>query len=544
MSDHKISLRAVILGSILCFIAPLALAEALLKPVPQPDTAKLAPDVAKELATARAGFEKARTDLVGDPLAALYALLGAEYLKTGALDAAAVAMYDATQLAPKDARWLYVAGVIAREQKHNADARANFEAALALDTNYLPIRYRLADTLADTGDFEGAKKVLLDGIKDHQDNATLYAFLGRVELKQRRFGPAIEHLQQALKLQPKATALNKDLADAYTGQGDKATAATFAAKSGDVPPLVDDPIIVGIYKPNTTPTLDGTPLQQAKILLDQQQFALARGELEVAFKTDPNDVAALTLAARLDALLGHKAAAQDEASRALKLKPDDASANLSQGMVYEFGGDDKKALPFYQRASQLDPKLPDPFLLIGNSLMRQGRFAAAADAYRKLADVSMQSAEPEARIAAALVAAGNCREALTSINAALAKRARDGDLMQIFVRLASTCPAATTQERGMALDYGEALYKQRPETAHAVALALAQAANGKFDDAQKSQAEAIFDAERSHDRQRAENYRAVMRKYAAKQVPDKPWYSDHPYLKPPMLSPLPTQPAQ
>ncbi|MEP6483772.1 MAG: tetratricopeptide repeat protein [Rudaea sp.] len=540
MSHTKFSLRAAVLILIL-FVAPTAFGESLLKPVPQPDTAKLPPDVAKELASARAAFEKAHGELVGDQLAAAYALLGADYLKAGALDAAAVAMYDASQLAPKDARWLYVSGVIAREQKHSADARANFEAALVLDTNYLPIRYRLADTLADTGDFEGAKKILLDGIKEHPENATLYAFLGRLELKQRRYAPAIEHLQQALKLQPSATALNKDLADAYTGQGDKNTAATFASKTGDVPPLVDDPIIVGIYKPNTTPTLAGTPLQQAHVLLDQQQFGLARGELELALKADANDVDALVLAARLDALLGHKAAAQDEASRALKLKPDDAAANLSQGMVYEFAGDDKKAVPFYQRASQLDAKLPDPYLLIGNSLMRQGRYAAAAESYRKLANVSGQAAEPEARVAAALVAAGNCREALTSINTALAKRARDGELLQIFVRVASTCPTATAQERGMALDYGQALYKQRPETAHAVALALAQAANGKFDDAQKSQAEAIFDAERSHDRQRAENYRAIMRKYVAKQVPDKPWYADHPYLKPPMLSPLDTK---
>jgi hypothetical protein len=114
--------------------------------------------------------------------------------------------------------------------------------------------------------------------------------------------------------------------------------------------------------------------------------------------------------------------------------------------------------------------------------------------------------------------------------------------MQIFVRLAATCNAATPQERAMALDYGQALYKERPNAADTIALALAQAANGKFDDAQKTQAEAIFDAERSRDRNRATAYRETMRLYAAHKVPDHPWPIDHPYFKPPALVALEATP--
>jgi hypothetical protein len=95
----------------------------------------------------------------------------------------------------------------------------------------------------------------------------------------------------------------------------------------------------------------------------------------------------------------------------------------------------------------------------------------------------------------------------------------------------------------MALDYGQALYQQRPNAGDTIALAQAQAANGKFDDAQKSQAEAIFQAERVRDATHAKEYRDVMRLYAAKKTADKPWPADHPYFKPPMLTPLETKPA-
>ncbi len=342
-------------------------------------------------------------------------------------------------------------------------------------------------------------KLLLDAAKDNADHAELFAFLGRAELKQRRYDEAIAHLQQALNAAPQATALYNDLADAYQGKGQTAQAEAARAKAGDVAPVIDDPIIAGIYDTHSSKPLTGTPMQRARQLISQQQFVAARGELEEAIKTNPNDVEAIALAARLDALLGVPALAQDEATRALKIDANNASANLSQGMIYEFGGDEAKAQPYYQRAAKADPNLPDPHLLLGNALMRKSRFADAAEEYRKVVVIDPASTEGQGRLAAALVSAGRCREAINGLNTALAARSRDGDLLQVFVRLAATCNAATLQERAMALDYGQALYKQRPNAADTVALALAQAANGKFDDAQKSQAEAIFEAERSRD---------------------------------------------
>lgn len=537
MINHKISLRAV--ATALAFATASAFcAEAIVKPVPQPDMHGLAPDVAKRLTQAHDDFEAGRVNLVGSSLAEAYAQLGAFYVKEGFPDSAAVAFYDATQLDPKDARWWYVSGVVAHQQNKNTEARTDFETALSIDKVYVPIRVRLADLLAAQGDLDGARKILLDATKDNPDHGELFAFLGRTELKQRRYDDAIAHLQQALKAEPQATALYKDLAAAYQGKGDNDQAQAARAKAGDGQPLIADPIVTGIYVASRAPATPSgdTPIDLARQFMGQQQFGLARSELVESLKSNPSDIEALALAARLDALLGRSDAAQDEARRALKIDANNASANLSQGMVYEFGGDDAKAQPFYQRAAKADPNLPDAHLLLGNALMRRSHFADAAEEYRKLVAIDASSTESQGRLAAALVAAGRCREGINAISNGLSARARDGDLMQIFVRLAATCNAATQQERAMALDYGQALYSQRPDAADTVAFALAQAANGKFDEAQKSQAEAIFEAERAHDRNRANAYRETMRLYAAHKIPDHPWPADHPYLKPAMLT--------
>ncbi len=547
MTILRTSLFRCTVCMMLLLSAPVVFADALVKPLPTPDTSKLSPEVAKNLVAARAEFDKAQVGLVGDGLAAAYALIGAEYARANLNDVAAVAFYDASQLAPKDGRWLYLRGVIANAQKRPADARANFQAALALDQVYLPIRFRLADTLANMGDTDGAHKLLLEALPQYPAMPALLAMLGRIELAQKQYGQAIDHLNQALKLEPQANALYKDLADAYIGQGNAQLAADAKAKAGAVSPDMADPLVAGMYRSvaqqSASQQVEGTPLQQARQLLAQHSVPLARAALEVTLQSNGNDVEALQLAAQLDALLGKRSLAQDEAVHALKLKPDSADANLSQGMVYEIAGDEGNAYTFYQRAAHADPKLADAQLLLGNAQMRSARYAEAVEHYRQLATIAPDNIEATGRLVAAQVAAGRCGDALTHVNDLLVKRAQDGNLMQIFVRLASTCAVAKPTERSMALDYARALYKQRPDASDSAALALALAAQGKFDEAQEPQAQAIYEAVRAGNTPQAQMYRSTMRQFAAKQLPDRPWPAEHPYFKPERLMPAPAAAA-
>src|SRR5262249_34701447 len=159
---------------------------------------------------------------------------------------------------------------------------------------------------------------------------------------------AVQHLQLALKLEPQANALYRDLADAYTGQGNAQLAKEASAKAGSSAPELADPLAAGLVENTAANKLRGAPLEQAQQLLALRRFDDARIKIDEALKAKPDDVAALALAARLDALLGRHAAAHDEATHALKLQPDSAAANLSQGMVYEFAGDDVNAQSYYQ----------------------------------------------------------------------------------------------------------------------------------------------------------------------------------------------------
>jgi hypothetical protein len=127
-------------------------------------------------------------------------------------------------------------------------------------------------------------------------------------------------------------------------------------------------------------------------------------------------------------------------------------------------------------------------------------------------------------------------------NATLRERPRDGRLMQTFVRLAATCPSASKEERQMAADYGQTLYKELPDESNIEALAMAMMGIGKQQDAIDYQAQAMFEAVKRNDAASIARLRALLDRFKAGQAATQPWAADHPFLLPPRLQPS-TRPA-
>jgi tetratricopeptide (TPR) repeat protein len=523
-----------ILAGIACAAAlQLAGAEPLLKPLPVPDLAGLPPQVAKRLTDDRAAFDKLQPTLIGPQLAQAYADIGVDYAQAGLKELAATALYDAWQADPKDARWLYLRGLVEHDLKRNAEARAAFEAALALDQVYLPIAMRLAETQVELGDDDAARRVLEGAVRAHPEQPAPLAALGQLSLKQKRYPDAVANLLAALKLAPQANQLYRPLAEAYAGMGNAKGAEDARSKAGDVAPQLGDPLGLSLAKPAQP---SGTPLEQARRLAATGKLDAARALIAQQLREHPDDAATLALQAQIEASDGNAVGAAAAADHALKVARDDANVLLARGVVYEYAGNEDQAYAFYQRAARADPKLADAHLLLGNTEMRRGNHAAAAEQYRQLVALHPADVQAQARLVAADVALKQCGRALKDLAAAQERLPKNGELMQVFVRLTSTCAAAKAEERDMALDYAKALYEQRADAGDTSALALALAAHGKFTEAQQYQAEAIFKFISSGDADGAALYRTVQASFAANKVPDLPWPAGHPYFKPPLLA--------
>jgi tetratricopeptide (TPR) repeat protein len=545
-------LAAAVAAFAFLIAAPAFAVDALVKPVPVPDLSKLPADKAKEVRDARIEFEKMKPTLVGDRLAGAYALLGSFYAQYGFYAEAAIALEDAAGLAPNDARWIYAQGIVARMQKQNAAAQQYFEKALSIDQDYLPMRMAVVNSRIEQGDLEGAKKLLADYTARNPKDAVSYAMLGEIDLRQKRYGEAIEATKKALANDPNATKLYAQLADAYTGAGNAKAAAEARAKVGTGVPALGDPIMLGLMQTQVTPAPAApaqakaqdaqpsvsptalrtlTPAREAEFLLATGQYDSARQKLESAMRSRPTDSELLYTYARVEAADGKLEQAKSRAQSAVEANPRDPVAWVVLGRVLEMAKDDRGAQEAYERSIGIDAK-SDAQIALGNLLMRDARYDDAAARYRTLTQASPGDGEAWTHLMAAQAAGGKCTAAIRELNGALAKDARNGILMQLFVRLTATCPASNAEEKRMALDYGDTLYRQSDAAPIAEAYALALAANGKWDDAVKIQQGAMFVLVRNGRKGELPAYRDFLQQFQAHKLPDRPWPPMSALLKP------------
>ena len=110
-------------------------------------------------------------------------------------------------------------------------------------------------------------------------------------------------------------------------------------------------------------------------------------------------------------------------------------------------------------------------------------------------------------------------------------------MLQLFVRIASTCAQASANERRGALEYGKKLYGENPSAPNGEAYALALAANGKWDDAVKTQQAAMFVLVRNGLKAALTPYREVLQQLQAHKLPDRPWPASAAVYHPLRLAP-------
>lgn len=277
------------------------------------------------------------------------------------------------------------------------------------------------------------------------------------------------------------------------------------------------------------------------------QYDAARRTLDGALKAAPNDAVLLGLYSRIEAASGNLQAAQSRAAAAIAADPKNPIGHYSVGAVREMSNDDAGAQRAYEEAVRLDPRYVGAHMSLGNLFLRTGRTAAAAAQYRAIVQAFPGNIDAWARLIAAQSLDGQCGAVLKEIHAALAKDAQNPNLLQFFVRTASTCPAASAEEKRMALDYAGKLYRSRESEAIGEAYALALAANGRWDDAVKTQQGAMFLALRNSGQEELPMYRDFLQQFQAHKLPERPWPASaaifHPERQAPDAKPSPAAAA-
>lgn len=519
---------AALLGALI--VPTTVLAQGVIRPMPEPDLSALPANQRQVLVDVRKEFEAERSNLVGIYLAEGFAQLSGYYARFGVTAAAHAAIDNAVAVAPEDGRFPYLKGVYLLRENKLPEARAQFSAALALDQDYLPIRYRLATTQVALGDLAGARATLEPVFKARPDLAPAPAVLGDIALRQKRHAEAASLFRAALKADPGANSLQAGLAEALAASGDAKGAAEARALAGPGLAAFSDPLVEGIFGGGPRPVdVDALALAAAG------RHADAIAMLDEGLKIAPSQPLLHAAKARVEADRGNAAAARQAITEALRLAPKDPGVLLADGLVAELGGDRAKAERSYVAAITADPTYGDARLAYGTLLQRLGRHADALREFRELAKLEGLVGWQHAAAAAAL--ADRCGELLRDVSTAARANPRDGGLAQVKVRVAASCGDASDDDRRAALAAARRLYGQLPDAAHAEALAMANAAIGQFDDAFDYQMQAGFELMATGGEPAALVRKPFVDAFKAKRAASTPWPPADPLMAPPALAP-------
>ncbi len=510
--------------------------------VPHPELSALKPEVRDRLGPAVEYFRSQRGRLEGRPLGLAYGRMGMNYQAWEQQNAAAACYRNAMALDSQNPRWPYLYAVYAEETGDLEAAIANYRKALSIQPTYTAAYARIGRVFLDAGMLREAEAAFDVVLNQDPDAAAGLAGMGEVAAGNGEFERAVGLYRRALDNQPEATQVHYQLGLAYRELGRRDEAKAELDKAGQRVPTIEDPLLAFVQA--LTQGADGY-LEGARTAIKVGQPDVALRFFDLATSIEPDNVDALVEMGNLQASTGDLDGALLTFARVLSQQPARADAAFFMGAILEQRGEQAEADRYYARALETRPELVQPRMLLANSLMRQGEFGEASEHYSQIIRQLPEETEVQYLLGLAWLADGQCDLAQQSLLRALKLSKGEGDILVALARAYSTCPAATAEQRQQALDAAEARYGKSPGLNEAETLAMACAANGRFEDAVDFQTQAIFEALKEGDTTRAEWHKANLALYENQQPATVPWPLNDPIYQPrPLAPPMPAAAPQ
>ncbi len=211
--------------------------------VPRPDLSGTEPLIRRELERLRAGFDELSSGpgVSDEKLAAASGDLAAIYHAHEFHLAAEVAYRNAQQLRPGEPQWAYELGILYQDLGDLEAALMSFDQVLVVEPNDLPSLLRSGEQLLQLDRPSEARQRFEQARRQSPISAAALQGLGKVAAAEADFAAAVKYFQQALELQPQATAIHYPLAQALRRLGHLDGAKRHLGLLGEVDVDFEDP---------------------------------------------------------------------------------------------------------------------------------------------------------------------------------------------------------------------------------------------------------------------------------------------------------------
>ena len=504
---------------------------ALLEPValPELDGGADSETVAEQLREQYAALTRTLDDPDAGPLerGRAYGEMGMLFMATEYMPEAEACLRNAQALLPRDRRWPYYLGHVARARGAPERAVEHFEQARELRPDDVPTLVWLADMHLATGN-PGAARPLLEYAQALQADAPAVIFgLGRAALAREDYFRAVQYLEEALALNPAAPPIHAALAEAYRSLGEVGRAeanlqrgrlAERSLAHVDAEPAVrpPDPLLEDVEGLLRTAAAYERRGGRA---LGQGNLSRAISHFRSGLERQPDRASLRHKLGVALALAGNRQASREQLEEVVRRAPEYARAHYSLGILMEQSGDYVRALARYTSAVRYDADYVEARLQLGGLLRRAGRPDDARAQYERIIELDPALFEGPFGYAMVLVTEGRWAAARDRLADAMERFPNTPAFPLALARVLAAAPDRRVRDGRRALEVMRRLSdeQQRMDLGETLAMALAEV--GRYAEAADLQREAIAAAPEELQERMAAN----LELYEAGQPCRTPW---------------------
>ena len=406
-------------------------------------------------------------------LSEAYGKLGQAYHAYSLTAPARECYFNATNLAPKDFRWIYLPAKLDQQAGYFEDAISRFSRARDLRPDYVPASVNLGNIFLELNRLSDAKAAFARALAIDKNNPAALYGMGQVSASNRDYAAAVQYFQETLAQVPGANRVHYSLAMAYRGLGDAEKVKAHLAQQGTVGVRVTDPLVDGLQDLITG---ERVYLSRGKIAFEARRYAEAANEFRKAVAAKPDNVTSrVNLGAALSQT-GDVTGAAEQFTEALHIDPVNASAHYNLGIILAIQNKTEEAIAHLRSALNVEPNDTKAGFLLAQQLNKKGNTDEALSEYSRvvLADPSNESALLEQ--VKLLYRKGQFKQALDGLEKSYAQYPQRGRTVVLLAYVLAASPQTDLRNGTRSLDLAQRVYaaSSTPQYGALVALALAE----------------------------------------------------------------------
>jgi len=431
----------------------------------------------KALTAAATARDPVTTDAM---LSEAYGEAGEIYQAYSLMTPAQECYLNASRLAPKDFRWVYLLGKIDQQDGQIDEAIRNYQIARTISPEYVAVSVNLGNIYLQLNRLNEAKQNFKAAlIIDESSAAALYG-LGQVALSQRSYAEAVNYLEKSLVLVPGANRIHYSLAMAYRGQGDVEKAKAHLAQQGPVGVRVADPLIDGL---RDLIAGERVHLIRGKLAIDAKRYAEAANEFRQAVRAKPDSLSAhLNLGAALTQT-GDLREATTQFEESLRIDPNNTNAHYNLAILLANENQHEQAIAHLRSVLSIYSKDFDARFLLAQELGKSGHSEDALIEFSRVAEGDPNNEEALLEAVKLQLRKKQYQSALDRLEKAHAQYPQRGRTAVMLAYLLAASPEYDLRNGARALELAQLVYKSTGLVNHGTVVALALAELGRCDEA-------------------------------------------------------------